>query len=181
MNLFLRLLRIFFLAQRKAGTSHYNDTHSLTFQVFLTDQDVFNHLNNSRYLSMTDLAMVDWLIRIGAWRAIRKKNWFPVFVYKELFFIKQLQFPQKFNVHTKLTGWDGSYVCLEHRFMRGDVLYAISRSIGRVIGRKGQRPTVTELIAVCGFDPANRPTLPNEFQERLENFNALKAPNPSSG
>lgn len=174
MNLFFRLLWVFFKAQRHAGSTHYNDVTRLRFGVFLTDQDVFNHLNNSRYLSMTDLAMIDWLIRLGAWKQIRKKKWFPVFVYKELFFVKQLQFPQKFEVQTQLTGWHGSYVCLEHQFVIGETVYAISRSIGRVIGSKGQRPTVDDLIALLGIDPADRPDLPQDFVDRLQRIDEFK-------
>ena len=172
MNLFFRLLRIYFSAVRHTKTTHYNDVHTLRFSVFITDQDVFNHLNNSRYLSFTDLAMVDWLIRVGAWRIIRGQGWFPVFVYKEQHYYKQLRFPQAFDVETRLVGWEDGYLCCEHHFMRNGTCYALSRTIGRIIGRKGQRPTVDEIADLLGVDKKDQPTLPDVFVDRLDKIKA---------
>ena len=175
MNLFFRLLRTYISALLNTATTHYNDIHKLRFRVLLTDQDVFNHLNNSRYLSFTDLAMVDWLMRVGAWKVIRKQKWFPVFVYKEQFFYKQLRFPDTFTVETKLVGWMGGYLCCEHQFMKGERCYAMSRTIGRIIGRKGQRPTVDQIADLLGVDVADRPELPESYVDEINRIEAAKA------
>ncbi len=175
MNLFLRLVMLM-LRNRLSGTRiGFFDSARLTFHVWITDQDAFGHMNNGRYLSITDLSVIDYLMRTGLYGPLRRRGWMPVVVHKEITIHRMLKFPDRYQVETHLAGWEGPYVLMRHRFVKGGALIADSLSIGRIIGAKGERPSVQDLID--GFDlegVSQAPTLDAECRDRLDRIEAAR-------
>lgn len=175
MNLFLRLI-ILMLRNRLSGARiGFFDMAHLTFHVWITDQDAFRHMNNGRYLSITDLCVVDYLMRTGLYGPLRRRGWMPVVVHKEITIHRMLKFPDRYQVKTRLAGWEGPYVLMRHRFLKGGALVADSLSIGRIIGTKGERPSVQDLID--GFDlegVSEAPLLDADCRDRLNRIEAAR-------
>ncbi len=179
MNLFLRLL-ILLIRNRLSGRAvGYLEPTVLKYRVWITDQDAFRHMNNGRYLSITDLSVIDHLMRSGILGHVRKAGMMPVVVYKDITIHKMLRFPQRYEVHTRLLGWTGHYACYEHNFMADGRLAARSIAIGRIVGGRGVRPTLQELIGQFALDDVpESPPLPDECLEpiaRLESERRARA------
>lgn len=169
MNLFLRLMILLVTNRFFRGGVGYLEPTRLKYRVWITDQDAFQHMNNGRYLSITDLSVIDHLMRSGILKPVRKAGMMPVVVYKDITIHKMLRFPQKYEVETQLLGWTGPYACYRHRFLQGDRLCAESRAIGRIVGSRGERPSLQELIDEFSLtDVPRSPALPAEYSDAIE-------------
>ena len=175
MNLFLRLVALLVRNTFFAGPVGYLEPTRLKYRVWITDQDAFQHMNNGRYLSITDLSVIDHLMRSGILRHVRRAGLMPVVVYKDITIHKMLRFPQKYEVETDLVGWTGPYACYRHRFVQGERLCAESLAVGRIVGSKGERPTMQALAEQ--FDLENvpeSPPLPQPFLDAIERLEAQR-------
>ena len=152
MNLFFRLLLLLIRDRFFVGPIGYLETATLRHRVWITDQDAFMHMNNTRYMSIADLAVIDLTIRTGVFRAMRKAGLTPVVVYKDIGIHRPLKFPQDYEVQSRICGWNGPYVFFEHSFLRKGKLHAEAVTIGRIIGKRGERPTAQEMIETLGLD-----------------------------
>ena len=139
MNLFIRLLMTFLRAKLARGQANLFDTTRIRSRVMLTDQDMFAHMTNSRYFSFSDLAIINYIVRTGCWTKLRKQGWFPVVASETVIFSGMLRAHQAFEVETRLVGWTGTYICLEHRFMRNSRERARVRIVARFASRKRER------------------------------------------
>lgn len=169
MNLFFRL--IFLIARnlvirRPLG---YLEEARLKFRVWITDQDAFQHMNNSRYISIADLAVIDLVMRTGVAAGMRRAGLAPVVVHRRISFYRMLRFPQAYEVVSRFTGWSGPYVAFRHDFVRDGELHAECVTIGRLVGRKGERPTVQEAIEDLGWkDVPRSPELPAPVRQQID-------------
>lgn len=173
MNLFFRLVWTF-LRARFSRPNHPYREHVLDFSVWLTDQDLFQHMNNSRYLAITDLAIIDYLVRTGIWKAARRIGWTPVIVHKDVSIIRMLSFPQRYQVATRFEGWWEGYACLRHEFRSRGRTTAIALSIGRFVGPKTERPRIDQIVETLPWDLEPMP-IPAEFQKRIDAIEAARA------
>jgi acyl-CoA thioesterase FadM len=161
MNLFLRLLLVWLKAKFKRAKGPFEEIVT-RFQVWPTDQDMFRHMTNSRYFSLTDVCIIDFMLQIRAWRVLSKRGWIPIVVYEDLVFRKMLRWPQRFLVRTRLLGWDEANVIVSHAFERADgTTTAEGLSISRFVSRKGERiatARVVEALGIAEAPPALPPT-----------------------
>ena len=177
MNLFLRLIALLIRNRFFKGPVGYLEPTRLKYRVWITDQDAFQHMNNGRYLSITDLSVIDHLMRSGILGHVRRAGMMPVVVYKDIAIYKMLRFPQKYEVETHLLGWTGPYACYRHRFLQDGRLCAESRAIGRIVGgKKGERPTMEGLKARFGLDDVpESPPLPEPYLQAIERLETERA------
>ncbi len=168
MNLFFRLVILFIRTRLQRGRTGFFETHTLGFRVWLTDQDMFQHMNNGRYLSIMDLALVHWMLRTGTWKGIRDQGWMPLAAYKDVSYVRMLKFPQAYAVETTLVGWQDSYIILKHDFVSGGKLIAATTTIGRLASDKGDKPTIGRVIEALGLDGLAAPALPEAYRQRLD-------------
>ncbi|MEM9937787.1 MAG: thioesterase family protein [Pseudomonadota bacterium] len=172
MNLFFRLVFMFIQAFSSKERIGMLDEAKRSYRVWLTDQDMFAHMTNSRYLSFGDLGTLNYIIRSGFWSGLRKNGWFPVVCGQTMVISKMLKTPQKFDVVTNVVGWDSTYVGLRHRFMRGDKQHAEVRVVARFAGGKGGVSTETVLDAMpFHYDS---PDFPPEFLELISTVEAAR-------
>lgn len=152
MNLFFRLLKLligFAFARPKMGVM---DMSRLRFQVWISDHDMFGHMNNSRYVSLMDLGMIDIFLRGRMLNDLRREGLRTLIMGKRIAFYKPLSFPTRYILQSRIACWSDYHIVFEHDFMVGDTVHARGHSIGRLAGAKGDRPTVAEVITRCGWD-----------------------------
>lgn len=122
MNLWLRLLWAF-LSYRSRGPVRIEDMSSRNFRVWPTDLDIFNHMNNGRFLGLCDLGRFDWLLRSGIWPQLKKRHWYPVVVAETITFRKSLEPYMRFAIENKIIGWDEEAFFVEQRFVANEQIY----------------------------------------------------------
>lgn len=130
------------------------------FRVLPTDLDLLGHVNNGVYLSMLDLARLDLSIRTGIERVMRSNRWFGVVQSETIQFRKALTLGQKFEVETRVLGWDERAFYFHHRFLRGEQVIAAGLVQIRILKRSGGSARPQEVMA--SLSPAQpSPALPD--------------------
>ena len=76
MNLYLRLLWLLW-HMRGMATRGLFDESRLNFRVLPNDLDINGHMNNGRYLTLIDLMLVEYFVRIGFAAVMLKRGWRP--------------------------------------------------------------------------------------------------------
>ncbi|MEM7491915.1 MAG: acyl-CoA thioesterase [Pseudomonadota bacterium] len=164
MNLFLRLLRVFFGALFSTKDGKITDLYKLRFSVWLTDQDMFAHLTNSRYFSFSDLGTINFIIRSNCWSTMRKRGWIPVILSEKVVVSKMLKFPQKFRLETQITCWDETYVGLRHNFVRKDRIHATVNVLAKFAATDRSFVNPKMVLETVGHDTTS-PELTETFIE----------------
>lgn len=158
MNLFLRLLLLLLTYRFRPRCEKLGPARK-RFVVWPPDLDVLGHVNNGVYLSMLDVARVDWMLRSGMAGPIRERGYYPVVAAETIRFRKSLQLFQSFDVETRVLGWDERAFIVQHRFLRGDELVAEAIVRARFLKRKGGTVTSAALLEAIGVAESS-PELP---------------------
>lgn len=118
MNLLFRLIWV--MLRARFGTRHESitDPARLNFRVWLTDQDMFLHMTNSRYLSFSDLGRMDLFIRSGARKLIKSNDWRLTICGQTMTINRMLKAPKPFTLETQILGWDDRFLVLGQTFLR---------------------------------------------------------------
>lgn len=89
----------------------------LTMRVWLNDLDLNRHMNNGRYLTLMDLGRVHLLGKAGVLKeALFSKHWMPVVANLAIRFRRSLALFRRFELVTRIVGWDDKWFYLEQRF-----------------------------------------------------------------
>lgn len=106
------------------NTSCPKESTSQFYRVWPHDLDAFLHMNNGRYSQIMDVARVDWMMRKGILKLIKKNKWGAVLGGNMVRFNRQLKLFQRYKVHTILSHWDEKWFYFEHKFesMDGKVI-----------------------------------------------------------
>lgn len=145
-----------FLGARSRGRLDVLGTNVLTMRVWPNDLDFNMHMNNGRYFSAADIGRLDWWLRTGIWRkALLARGWGPVAGDANGRFSRSLQPFEKFELHTRLMGWDEKWLFTEHRFISKSgkvVAVIVVRYLFR--GKEGQQAPATILALVGHTEPS---------------------------
>ena len=169
MNLFFRLLVVFIRASFSKPRISIIDEARLNYRVWLTDQDMFMHMTNSRYLSFSDLGTINYIVRTGSWKVLRKNNWFPVICAQSMIVTRMLTTPQKFTLVSKITGWTDTYVGLSHKFYHKDRVHAEVRVIARFASRDKTKVSPQAMIDEVG-EVLTSPDLPEAYVRMINSI-----------
>jgi acyl-CoA thioesterase FadM len=134
-----------------------HDVARMPGRVWPTDLDELRHVNNGVYLSMMDLPRLDLLMRSGLWRRFRAAGIYPVVASQTITYRKSLRLWQRFEIETRILGYDDRAVYLEQRFVAGGEVYARGYVKGRFLRRTGGVVTIDEISALTGIDTAAHP------------------------
>lgn len=156
MNLFFRLLLLFLTFRFHPRCEKLGPARK-RFVVWPPDLDVLWHVNNGVYLSMLDVARVDWMLRSGMAGPIRQRGYYPVVAAETIRFRRSLQLFQAFEVETKVLGWDDKAFLVQHHFLRGDELVAEAIVRARFLKRRGGTVTSAELLEAIGVAEPSPP------------------------
>ncbi len=149
MNLLLRLLWRR-LAGRFQPRIEITSPAWTPFRVLPTDLDVHLHMNNGVYLSLLDVARMDLLQRADLIRPLRKKGWFPVVTAESIGFRRSLRLFQRFEVSTRILGWDDRSFYVHQRFVRQGEVVAAALVVGRFLDRDGGSVPAAAVAALAG-------------------------------
>ncbi|WP_176054427.1 thioesterase family protein [Paraburkholderia caribensis] len=158
MNLLLRLFLTFLLSPRR-GHLHVLDTCVTPFRVWPNDLDVLRHMTNGRYFTILDLARVDLMIRSRVWPQIKRQGWYPVVTLETMRFHRSLELWDRYDVATRVIGWDERHVFLEQAFIRDGVQVALGVVRTRFLKRSGGTVPTGELLGLAGVTQTS-PALP---------------------
>ncbi|MFM0739210.1 thioesterase family protein [Paraburkholderia xenovorans] len=91
--------------------------------------------------------------------AVKARRWYPVVTLETMRFHRSLELGDRYDVHTRVIGWDEKHIFIEQGFVRGDVQVALAVVRARFLKRSGGVVSTAELIEVAGITQAS-PTLP---------------------
>jgi acyl-CoA thioesterase FadM len=139
-------------------------TSVLAFRVWPNDLDLNIHMNNGRFLSVMDLGRYDVSFRMGLGKVMFRNHWQGLVGGVTIRYRRSLGPFERYELHTRLMGWDEKWFFLEQRFLkRGGELAAegVVRALFR--GKAGNIP-VAEVLRQMGFEgPA--PELPEFIRQ----------------
>ena len=158
-KLWFRILFIKLTWRRRAKVT-MDEVSTVTLRVMPSDLDVYNHMNNGVFLTLMDLGRFDQGLRAGIWQQWNKKGWYPIVVNSTISYRKSLEPWQKFELETRVVGWDDIAVYIEQRFVRNGEIYAKAIMRGRFLKRSWGTLTPQEVMDGSGGWPGDRPVLP---------------------
>ena len=159
MKLWLRLIWAH-LSWRWRSKLKVSDVGVRTFLVWPTDIDIFRHMNNGIYLTLLDLARFDLMKRAGGWQRLKKQKIHPVVVQETITFRKSLTPWLKFNIETKILGWDEIAFFIGQRFVVDGEIYAEAVVKLRFLKSPKGTPKSAEVNEALGGWPGVEPKLP---------------------
>lgn len=176
MNLFFRLVFMVIRALFSRKTAPFYGPTRLKFRVWLTDQDMFAHMTNSRYSSFSDLGTINYLIRAGFGKVLRKRGWAPVVCAQSMVVSRMLKTPQSFDIETHLVAWNETYIGLQHTFIRNDRPTAHVYVLGRLTAQDRSKPTPHDLALAMGVTEKS-PEFTQPFLKLIEVADGVRRPN----
>jgi acyl-CoA thioesterase FadM len=158
MSLILRYIYTILKALRRPAVEPLENC-SLDLQVWPFDLDPNLHLNNGRFLSLMDLGRTDLVVRSGLGRVLWKKSWRPLVASAVIRFRGSLQPFQKFQLKTRIVGWDEKWFFIEQRFLANGKVAAVGAIKGLFRGPQGNISS-PEVLAAVGVADLVSPELP---------------------
>ena len=162
MNLFFRRIWVLLVASLSSKRGELNRPYILKYRVWLTDQDMFMHMTNSRYLSFSDLARLNLLIRTGLNMALRKNGWRLEICGQTRTLTRMLKAPQAFDMTCEIEGWTKSHIAFNHKFQRRGSTHAAVNTLMRVTNSAGETIPPQQLIDTINWTSTS-PDLPEYF------------------
>ena len=145
MNLYLRLLIMFFSAGFKAPVDLLAKI-TTNHRVLPNDLDLLGHMNNGRYLTVADGARVELLIRAGVWKKMKQAKIYPVLAGETIQFRRSLEPFESYQIDTHVIGWDDRFIYIEHKYHRHDTTCALAIVKVRMIGPNKSRYAPVDFI-----------------------------------
>lgn len=163
MNLIFRTILHRILSTRRSALG-IRDVGSISFRVLPTDIDILGHMNNGVYFSLMDIGRMDLMIRAGGWQKLAAKGYYPVMANETISFRKSLELWKKYDLETRVVGYDKKGVFVEQRFVVDGQIYAKAMTRARFLKRSGGTVSIDELIETIGGD-APAPAMPDWVHE----------------
>lgn len=164
MMLLLRIIKVAIMALLGRSIPPLEES-VVNFRVWPNDLDLNVHLNNGRYLSLMDLGRLDLAARTGIARAAMKGRWRPMVAAATIRYRRPLPPLARYQLRTRLLGWDHKWFFIEQRFFLGETLCAHAVVKGLFVGLQDKIPPAEVALAVGYAGPS--PTLPSEVTALL--------------
>lgn len=145
MHMILRTMLIF-LKKRFLPKARFADKTIVTMRVLPTDLDFLWHMNNGVYFSFMDFGRWDMIFRNGVFDASMKNGWYSVVAGETIKFKKSLELWDKFQIETKIQGYDEKYFFIQQKFLRKGELMATGLVKVRFLKRKGGTVSTREVM-----------------------------------
>jgi acyl-CoA thioesterase FadM len=136
MNLYVRLLWTLFRARFKPRIA-LGDTIELQLRVWPNDLDVNGHMNNGRYMTITDLAIIEYFSRSGFLRVMLEKGWRPMLGGSMISFRRGLDSFKAYTLRFSMLCWDERWSYMRFEFVHAGQTMAVGHAKGAIVGRKG--------------------------------------------
>lgn len=142
-------------------------TSILAFRVWPNDLDVNIHMNNGRFLSVMDLGRFDLSFRTRLGRAMLRNRWMPLVGGVTIRYRRSLDPFERYELHTRLLGWDAKWVFLEQRFLKKGGELAAEGVVRALFRGKGGNVPVSEVLSQMGYE-GPQPVLPDSVRRWAE-------------
>ena len=157
MNLIFRLLRILILGwsagKGKNPAEEFMKPSRIRLRCWPTDLDLNFHMNNGRYLSIMDLGRMDLMLQSGlAKRIMLEQKWMPVIAAGTVRYRKSIEPFERFELETRVIGWDDRWVFLEQRFFGATGRVKAIGLVQAAMTSKQGRVTTAQLMDAFGVD-----------------------------
>lgn len=162
MNLFFRRLWVLLVASLSSKSAPLDQACSLNYRVWFTDQDMFMHMTNSRYLSFSDLARFNLLIRTGLMKALKQNRWRLEICGQTRTITRMLKAPQSFRMACEIEGWSDQHIAFNHAFKRRGNTHAVVNTLMRVSDMEGNTIAPQQLIDAVRWKDVS-PAMPEAF------------------
>jgi YbgC/YbaW family acyl-CoA thioester hydrolase len=153
---FSRLFRIRIAARRRPAL-HIHDVSIVHDRVWPSDIDELRHMNNGVYLSLLDHARLDLMLRSGGWRKMRAAKVYPVVTAQSIAYRKSLELGQRFQIQSRIVGYDERAVYIEQRVVARNEMYARAFVQGRFLRDAGGVVPMQEVGDIVGVVTADLP------------------------
>ncbi len=147
MNLYLRLL-ITLLRCWKLPRLKIGDTLERTLRVLPNDIDLNGHMNNGRYLTLIDLMLVEYFVRVGFAGVVMKQGWRPMSGGSLITYRRGLKPFQTYTLRYRIDACDAHWNFMRFEFMDGDKVCAAGYMKGAVVGKSGFIPNIASYAAL---------------------------------
>jgi len=160
------MLRVLIAARFRPATAPLDET-DVAFRVWVNDIDPLLHMNNGRYLTLMDLGRADAILRNGIRRALRAHGWYSVVASETIRFRQSLDSFARYEMRTRLLGWDERSFFFRQAFVRGGREYASALVRIRILKKGGGAVDAAEVAAAIlpGVEPPELPRYVREWQE----------------
>ena len=165
MNLYLRLLWTV-LRSRRLPRLQPGQTLRRSLRVLPNDIDVNGHMNNGRYLTVIDLMLVEYFVRIGFAAVMLKKGWRPMAGGSFITYRRGLKPLQRYTLRFRLDACDERWNYMRFEFLDGEQVCAAGYMKGAAVARSGLVAN-SESYAALG-QPVFAPELPQPVRHWLD-------------
>jgi acyl-CoA thioesterase FadM len=172
MNLYLRLLWIWLRARLKPPI-RIGDTIEMRLRVWPNDIDVIGHMNNGRYMTIIDLALIEYFTRTGFLKVIVRKGWRPMLGGSMISFRRGLKPFRRYTLRFAVSCWDDRWNYMRFEFVRDGRAMAVGHAKGAVVGAEGIVNTA-ETHAALGIDERS-PAVPASIAAWIEADRMIRA------
>jgi len=139
------------------------DPSVTTMRVHPGDLDLYLHVNNGVYLQMMDIGRSNFIADLDGFKRLGDRKWYPVVAASTMRYKRSLRLWDKFELATRVVGWDERVVFLQQDFTCRGQLYARGYIAGRFLGEGGTRIPATDVVALLGDSaPLESPQLPDD-------------------
>jgi len=163
MNLYFRLVLLWLRSRRRPRLDLW-ETAKTPFRVVPTDLDPLGHMTNARYFAIMDVGRIDLMVRSGFWSKMKEQGWYPVVAGQTITYRKSLKPGQRFELHTRVLGFDERWAYIEQAFCVGTTVYAQAFVRTRFLKRSGGSVEHDELEKLTGGFPTSL-EIPEWLQE----------------
>jgi acyl-CoA thioesterase FadM len=129
------------------------------FTVLPTDCDLNFHLNAGRFISFMDVARIDLLARVRLLRPLLRRGWRPLMGGIVVRYRRSVLPFERFDVRSRVVGWDEKWFYVEHIVERGGVFCAHAY-VRTVVRKRDGNATPGEVLALLGREDMPSPPLP---------------------
>ena len=150
MNLFFRLF-LTLLRYRFKKPVPILGPCTTSFRCWPTDLDTFMHMNNGRYFSIMDLARIDYMGRAGLLKEFSKRGWYPLVVAETARFKKSIEPFERFDIQSKVIGWDDKAILIQQSFIRDGVTVCEAVVRSRFLKKTGGTVSISEILDATGI------------------------------
>lgn len=158
MNLYLRLILVWVRACFKPAI-RLGDTIDVPLTVLPNDLDLNGHMNNGRYMTIVDLALVEYMTRAGFMGPALKRGWRPMLGGSMIAFRRGLKPFCRYRLRFGVLCWDERWTYIRFEFQHDGRTMAVGYTKGGIVGKEGVVGSDT-LCRVLGVDPASAPIPP---------------------
>jgi acyl-CoA thioesterase FadM len=167
MNLYFRLIFTLLRAWRLPRFA-IGQTLERSFRVLPNDIDINGHMNNGRYMTIVDLMLMEYFVRIGFAGVLIKKSWRPMSGGSFITYRRGLRPFQTYRLRYRIDACDAHWNFMRFEFLDGDKVCASGYMKGAAVGKEGL------IKNVDSYAQLGQVVLPNPIPDAVEHWLAAE-------